>query len=97
MSNVAVLTLRKQIGKHQAHVFTFRGKPVHQVNIKAWHKALKRVGIENFRWQWNGNRFSGLGLIRVYSLLPPDITKDIDILIIVRTWTFTSSDRLESE
>ena len=21
-----------------------------QVNTKAWHKALKRVGIENFRW-----------------------------------------------
>ncbi|MDD2915817.1 MAG: energy transducer TonB [Gallionella sp.] len=32
-----------------------------------------------------------------YSPLPPDITKDIDILTIVRTWTFTSSDRLESE
>jgi integrase len=42
--------LRKQIGKHQANVFSFRGKPVHQVNTKAWHKALKRVGIENFRW-----------------------------------------------
>jgi integrase len=23
---------------------------VHQVNTKAWHRALKRVGIENFRW-----------------------------------------------
>jgi len=42
--------LRKQIGKHQANVFTFNGKTVHQVNTKAWHKALKRVGIENFRW-----------------------------------------------
>lgn len=50
LSNVAVLTLRKQIGKHQANVFTFNGKPVTQVNTKAWHKALKRVGIENFRW-----------------------------------------------
>ncbi|CAH1906298.1 hypothetical protein NTGHW29_860001 [Candidatus Nitrotoga sp. HW29] len=25
-------------------------KPVTQVNTKAWHKALKRTGIENFRW-----------------------------------------------
>ncbi len=50
LSNVAVLTLRKQIGKHQVNVFTFNGKPVNQVNTKAWHKALKRVGIENFRW-----------------------------------------------
>jgi protein TonB len=32
-----------------------------------------------------------------YSPLPPDITKDTDILTITRTWTFTSSDRLESE
>ncbi len=32
-----------------------------------------------------------------YSPLPPSITKDTDILHITRTWTFTSSDRLESE
>lgn len=32
-----------------------------------------------------------------YSPLPPDITRDTDILTITRTWTFTSSDRLESE
>jgi protein TonB len=32
-----------------------------------------------------------------YSPLPPNITKDTDILTITRTWTFTSSDKLESE
>lgn len=32
-----------------------------------------------------------------YAPLPPDITRDWDILTITRTWTFTSSDRLESE
>ena len=32
-----------------------------------------------------------------FSPLPPNITKDTDILEITRTWTFTSSDRLESE
>lgn len=32
-----------------------------------------------------------------YAPLPPDITKDVDILDITRTWTFTSSDRLEGE
>jgi protein TonB len=32
-----------------------------------------------------------------YSPLPPDITKDTDILTITRTWTFTPSDTLESE
>lgn len=32
-----------------------------------------------------------------YSVLPPEITKDTDILTIVRTWTFTTADRLEGE
>ncbi|OGT03518.1 MAG: energy transducer TonB [Gallionellales bacterium RBG_16_57_15] len=32
-----------------------------------------------------------------YAPLSPDIRKDTDILVITRTWTFTSSDRLESE
>jgi protein TonB len=32
-----------------------------------------------------------------YSPLPPEITKDTDILTIVRTWTFTTADRLEGE
>ncbi len=50
LSSVAVLTLRKQIGKHATHVFTYQGKPITQVNTKAWRKALVEVGIENFRW-----------------------------------------------
>ena len=50
LSSVAVAVLRGQIGRHHTNVFTYRGKPVHQVNTKAWHRALKRVGIENFRW-----------------------------------------------
>jgi len=32
-----------------------------------------------------------------FAPLPPSITKDIDILTITRTWTFTSSDKMESE
>ena len=32
-----------------------------------------------------------------YAPLPPNITKDVDILTITRTWTFTPSDKLESE
>jgi integrase len=31
-------------------VFVYRGKPVKQVNTKARKAALKRAGIENFRW-----------------------------------------------
>jgi protein TonB len=32
-----------------------------------------------------------------YSALPPSITRDTDILTFTRTWSFTSSDRMESE
>ena len=32
-----------------------------------------------------------------FARLPPDIRKDTDILSITRTWTFTSTDKLESE
>src|SRR3990167_8689363 len=35
---------------NQQFVFTYCGKPIKQCNTKAWKKALKRVGIENFRW-----------------------------------------------
>lgn len=31
-------------------VFTYKGKRITQTNTKAWHKALRRAGIENFRW-----------------------------------------------
>jgi integrase len=31
-------------------VFTYEGHPVEQVNTKAWRHALKRAGIEDFRW-----------------------------------------------
>jgi len=50
LSSAAVSVLRKQIGKHHTHVFAYKGKPITQVNTKAWRKALMRVGIEHFRW-----------------------------------------------
>jgi integrase len=46
----AVLILRRQVGEHPTRVFSFRGKPIRQVSTKAWYQALKRAGIENFRW-----------------------------------------------
>ncbi len=41
----AVLLVRKQLGKHPTHVFSFRGKPITQVSTKAWYGALERAGI----------------------------------------------------
>jgi integrase len=42
--------IRRQLGKHQQYVFTYQKKRITQTNTKAWRKALKRAGIENFRW-----------------------------------------------
>jgi integrase len=50
LSAAAVVVIREQLGKHKTHVFSFRGKPVRQVNTKAWRKALVKVGITDFRW-----------------------------------------------
>jgi integrase len=50
LSSAAVIVIREQIGKHPVQVFSYKGKPVHQVNTKAWHNALERAGITDFRW-----------------------------------------------
>jgi integrase len=46
----AVSLLRRRVGTHPTHVFSFRGKPITQVSTKAWYAALKRAGISDFRW-----------------------------------------------
>lgn len=42
--------VRGQLGKHAECVFTYRGRPVGQVNGTAWRSALRRAGIKDFRW-----------------------------------------------
>jgi integrase len=46
----AVRVVLTQSGKHQTHVFTYNGVPVKQLSTAAWYKALKRAGIDDFRW-----------------------------------------------
>jgi integrase len=46
----ALDVLRRQLGKHPQRVFTFGGQPIGSANTRAWRLALKRAGIENFRW-----------------------------------------------
>ena len=46
----AVLLVRKQLGKHGTHVFSYRGMSITQVSTKAWYAALERAGITDFRW-----------------------------------------------
>lgn len=50
LNDSAVVVLRKKLGQHETHVFTYSGQPIGQHNTKAWTKALDRAGIKNFRW-----------------------------------------------
>jgi integrase len=50
LNDTAIGIVRAQIRKHPQRVFTYEGKPVFQVSSMAWYKALKRAGIEDFRW-----------------------------------------------
>jgi len=50
LNDDAMAVLHSQIGKHETHVFTYKGQPVTRANNHAWQKALVRAGIENFRW-----------------------------------------------
>ena len=50
LNDAAMAVLVKLQGEHPLYVFTYDGKPVDQVNTKAWRAALKRAGIEDFRW-----------------------------------------------
>lgn len=46
----ALEVLRYQQGKDRSRVFTYCGKPINKAGGKAWTKALKRAGIQDFRW-----------------------------------------------
>jgi len=50
LNSQALEVLERQKGQNQRYVFTYNGKPVYQVNSKAWRNALVKAGIENFRW-----------------------------------------------
>lgn len=50
LNDDALRIVALQIGKHQTKVFTYKGEAVSEVTTAAWYKALKRCGIEDFRW-----------------------------------------------
>ena len=50
LNDLAMSVLERQQGKHRVRVFTYRGRPVEQVNTKTWKSALKRARIRDFRW-----------------------------------------------
>jgi integrase len=50
LNDDALAALKRQLGKHEINVFTYKGKPIRSVNTRAWKLALARAGIEDFRW-----------------------------------------------
>jgi integrase len=50
LNGEALAVLRRQVGKHPTRVFTYAGKPILNANTRAWREALKRAGIDDFRW-----------------------------------------------
>ncbi len=50
LNREALAVLQRQLGKHPVRVFTYAGKPIANANTLAWRSALKRAGIEDFRW-----------------------------------------------
>jgi protein TonB len=74
------------------------GKLTLSVSIRA-DGSIEKIEVDTP----SGHRILDAAAVRIvrlaapYSPLPPDITRDTDILTITRTWTFTQSDRLESE
>lgn len=42
--------LNRRLGTHPEYVFTYQGKPQQVASTRAWKKALKAVGITDFRW-----------------------------------------------
>lgn len=50
LSPAATDIIKKQIGHHKEFIFTYKGNKITQLSTKAWYKALKRAGIEDFCW-----------------------------------------------
>ena len=50
LNREAMAVLLRQLGKHSVRVFTYAGKPIANANTLAWRNALKRAGIQDFRW-----------------------------------------------
>lgn len=50
LSDEAVAVLRENVGRHEAHVFTYNGRPISKISNVSWKAALTRAGIEDFRW-----------------------------------------------
>jgi len=42
--------IRQQMGKHDKHVWTYKGRPFKRCSTATWERAKAKAGIEDFRW-----------------------------------------------
>lgn len=51
LNKSALLVLQQQVGKHPQFCFTYEGSPIrYNITNSAWITALKRAGLEDFRF-----------------------------------------------
>lgn len=50
LNDDAFMVIEQQQGKHDIRIFTYKGQIINDANTKSFRKALKRAGIEDFRW-----------------------------------------------
>lgn len=50
LNDAAVKILVERQGNHPRYVFTYGGEKIGRLNSKSWQAALRRAGIEDFRW-----------------------------------------------
>ncbi len=50
LNDTALGVLESRAGDHPTWVFTYEGQRIFQTSTLAWYKAMKRAGVENFRW-----------------------------------------------
>lgn len=50
LSNIAMEILERWQGRHLSHVFHYQGRPIKEVNTKAYRAARVAAGLGRFRW-----------------------------------------------
>lgn len=53
LSYAALQIVISQIGKNQEYVFTYKGRPMQNINTRAFRNALTRAGISDYRFHDN--------------------------------------------
>lgn len=71
LSDAAIEVIRRQLGKHETYVFTYKGSVIKQVNTRAWRGALRRAGITDYRH--HDNRHTWATMLRAAGVPLEDI------------------------